>query len=98
MKIIILASLAAFLVLAGQSQARTISYLDFQPPKQVRPALDKNLVDDFHNWTSETLEPADGWPALPNQSSCSGYHWRPLGLKPAIELRRTRYFLKDMII
>ncbi|WP_292687722.1 MULTISPECIES: lytic transglycosylase domain-containing protein [unclassified Novosphingobium] len=92
MKNPILASLAVFATLTGPSQARTISYLDFQPPKQVQPALDENLVDDFHNWASAATERVDSQIALPTQSNCTASHWKPLGLKPVIELRRARYF------
>jgi len=106
MKNLLLASTVALASLPALSDARTVTYMDFQilGPKADPFAVD--LAADFDRLDESISDQRSirrAWriidipsPAQPQPSSqqppCPLSSWKPLGLQTAIELRRARYF------
>lgn len=105
MKAVIFYALAT-LLLPHQSAARTISYLDFRVAHNDLLNSRSELEADFQNWHDQQINlqhefnavlgenrPPSPLPYVsPSQGACPSTRWKPLGLKPVMELRRARYF------
>lgn len=106
MKKLLLASTVAMAALPMPSVARTVGYHAFQTSVPAEAQFNDRLAADFEGWNTSTSNqpphlpagpfaniPAPAWSfSAQDQPACELSIWKPLGLQPAIELRRARYF------
>lgn len=96
MKNLLLASTVALASLPTPSIARTIGYLPFQASEPAEAQFNDRLAADFEGWNESISDQHSHLPTWPfparDRSSCGLSTWKSLGLQPAIELRRARYF------